>query len=71
MFDKIPQAKVDLKYCRKRLYTYYHVGSAKYGFIKGAQHVFQSKSSSDYYQEINSDVFSKWSLYLFRGLEES
>ena len=47
-----------------------HAGSAKHGFIEGAQLVFQSKCSGDYHQEMNSDVFKEWFINLLRGLEE-
>ena len=36
-----------------------HAGSAKHGFIEGAQLVFQSICSSDYHHEMNSDVFKE------------
>lgn len=47
-----------------------HAGSAQHGFIEGAQLVFQSKSTGDYHQEMNSDVFRGWFLDLLKGLEE-
>ncbi|GBL73011.1 hypothetical protein AVEN_128179-1 [Araneus ventricosus] len=47
-----------------------HAGSADQGFIPSAQIVFQSKSTVDYREEMNSEVFKKWFLDLLRGLDE-
>lgn len=47
-----------------------HAGSADQGFIPSAQLVFQSKSTVDYHEEMNSEVFKKWFLDLLRGLDE-
>ena len=47
-----------------------HAGSARYGFIEGADLVFQSKSSVDYHQEMNSEVFKEWFVNMLRSLEE-
>jgi transposase len=48
-----------------------HAGSAHHGFIQSAQLVFQSKSTVDYHQEMNSEVFKEWFIDLLKGLEES
>lgn len=48
-----------------------HAGSADQGFIPSAQLVFQSKSTVDYHEEMNSVVFKNWFLDLLRGLDES
>ncbi|GBL86014.1 hypothetical protein AVEN_89073-1 [Araneus ventricosus] len=45
-----------------------HVGSVDQGFIPSAQLVFQSKSTVDYHEEINSEVFKKWFLDLLRSI---
>lgn len=47
-----------------------HAGSARHGFIEGADLVFQSKSSIDYHQEMNSQVFREWFVNLLRSLDE-
>ncbi|GBN42653.1 hypothetical protein AVEN_134327-1 [Araneus ventricosus] len=47
-----------------------HAGYANQSFIPSAQLVFLSKSTVDYHEEMNSEVFKKWFLDLLRGLDE-
>ena len=47
-----------------------HAGSADQGFIPSAKLIFQSKSTADYHEEMNSEVFKAWFLDLLRVLEE-
>ncbi|GBL80210.1 hypothetical protein AVEN_29183-1 [Araneus ventricosus] len=47
-----------------------HAGTVDQGFILSAQLVFQSKSTVNYHEEMNSEVFKKWFLNLLRGLDD-
>lgn len=47
-----------------------HAGSANEGFIDSAQLIFQSKSTGDYHQEMNAEVFEEWFIDLARQLEK-
>lgn len=47
-----------------------HAGSAKHGFIEGAELVFQSKCTGDYHKEMNHEVFTEWFVDMLKLLDE-
>ncbi|XP_060882122.1 uncharacterized protein LOC132953799 [Metopolophium dirhodum] len=49
-----------------------HAGCSKYGFIQNSKLVFRSNTgnSTDYHNQMNSDVFKSWFITMLNNLEE-